>query len=123
QVTHGVVGVIITGVGAVFKTIGVVGTICHFQQAVTVIGIGQLVNLYGLPQFFLPKTFKVQDISVFVIGQILGILPGAEVVISYNYYSTATAIWLKSPQMTSILQAVKMVVIVSISSGFVVSFG
>src|SRR5690606_9319680 len=74
-------------------------------------------------QFFLPKTFKVQDISVFVIGQILGILPGAEVVISYNYYSTATAIWLKSPQMTSILQAVKMVVIVSISSGFVVSFG
>src|SRR5690606_7657591 len=68
QITHGVVGIIIAGVGAVFKTVGVVGSICHFQQAVAVIGIGQLVNLYRLSGYFLPIAVKAQNISVFVIG-------------------------------------------------------
>src|SRR5690554_2833719 len=83
NVAKGVIYIIYAGGVAVIKTLWVVGGVGYGLQLVGGIGISEVVYFYGLSQFFLSVAFQGGDVSVFVIGQVFGILPVAVVVICY----------------------------------------
>src|SRR5690554_869018 len=74
HITKSVIGIIYAGGVAVVKTLWVVGGIGYGLQLVGSVSISEVVYFYGLSQFFLSVAFQGGDVSVFVIGQVFGIL-------------------------------------------------